>query len=92
MLSEPTVVISTTISNQMQRAINLICHSQNTTSSCSVTKMDWTGPNGNSVMSVQDYGMNKMIVRTVVVPGGAPGGPYTCTIYYAGGSAKNVYN
>ena len=72
----------------MQKSVNLTC--QVISFGCRVTNVDWTGPDGNTINSINasKYSLKDRLVNTVIIN---DAGQYTCTITHTGGSTKGVY-
>ena len=84
-------MISTVTSEQMRqpKSVNLTC--RGTTPSCHVTKVVWTGPNGNSIMAASGGVLDNKRVSSIVVSDDSFQIRHTCNLSYAGGSVARNY-
>jgi hypothetical protein len=75
--------------NRSKGSFNLTCLV--TRSDCRVKTVQWTSPNGTTVLDTYGYLVNDNVASTVKISENAGKGLYTCNVNYKGGSATKSY-
>ena len=89
----PTAIITSNVSNEIlnnSQSANLTCKA--TTAGCTVEKLIWSGPDGNTIDTISRMSLGVSRVSSIVVAGFTFGGRHTCTVTFQSGSVSSHYD